>query len=295
MKNTIRDFFYFPKDDRRAVVALGCIAAFCVGVLIVTDALRGKGNVSAKDEYAVSASVDNHEKKDKPLADRMLSFSPFDPNTVDSLTFVQYGIAPWKIKNFLHYRAAGKVFHSAEDIGNTYGWTAEDVELLAPYVRIATKHEKGAGNGRREIITRTAHMKSPKFQMLTKVDANTADSATLCSIPGIGGGISSAILRYRARLGGFNSTQQLLDISIVSSELLAWFTVYDTFPLTKIAINKASFQVLNAHPYITYDQTRNLLRYIRLYGNIDSEQTLLSTGIFTAEEVERLRPYIQYD
>ena len=35
MKNPFKDYFYFQKSDRRAIVALGCIAVFAVGVLML--------------------------------------------------------------------------------------------------------------------------------------------------------------------------------------------------------------------------------------------------------------------
>lgn len=224
----------------------------------------------------------------------------FDPNSVDSLTLVGFGIKPWKVKNFLHYRAAGKVFRSAEDIGNTYGWTEEDVERLAPYVRVGAAYRKKKEASRdeerkvyREEISKP--METRKFQTMTKVDVNEADTALLRRIPGVGEKISEAIVRYRERLGGFHSVEQLREIKIVSPELLEWFTVSSPSAVQKVNFNQASFQALNSHPYISYEQTKSLLQYRRLYGDVKDEATLLSTGIFTQEELEKLRPYIAYE
>jgi competence ComEA-like helix-hairpin-helix protein len=227
----------------------------------------------------------------------------FDPNTVDSLTLIGFGLKPWKVKNFLHYRAAGKVFRSAEDLGDTYGWTAEDVEMLASYVRVGKKYEKSGrnekygndGNRWDEKKEEERERTSNKFQSLTKVDVNTADTAILRRIPGVGAKISDAIVRYRQRLGGFHSVNQLLDIKIVSPELLDWMEVSASPHLQKLNLNKASFQALNSHPYISYEQTKALLQYIRLYGEIKDEKALLETGIFTRGEVEQLKPYIAYE
>ena len=135
---------------------------------------------------------------------------------------------------------------------------------------------------------------SNKFHALTQGDVNTADTALLRRIPGIGEKISDAIVRYRQRLGGFHSVNQLLEIKIVSPELLEWFTVSPA-AVQKIHLNKASSQALNSHPYISYEQTEALLQYIRLYGEVKDEEMLLSTGIFTKEDLERLRPYITYE
>lgn len=302
MKNPFKEFLYFSKGDRRAIVALGCIVVFAIGVLMVVDAWKEKeGNVKTGEKVA----VDVEEKEERgEVVMRM-----FDPNTVDSLTLIGFGLKPWKVKNFLHYRASGRVFRSAEDLGNTYGWTAEDVERVRGYVRVGKEYEKGkrlfGGTEKlqpkreeREEWKRkeekTEHA-SNKFHTLTKVDINTADTATLRRIPGVGAKISEAIVRYRERLGGFYSVEQLREMKIVSPELLEWMEVSSSSNIQKINLNKSSFQALNSHPYISYDQTKALLQYIRLYGKVKDEQALLETGIFTQEEVERLKPYLDYE
>lgn len=294
MNNPLKGFFYFRKSDRKGIVALGCIAVFALGVLMVLDRMEEQKEQSMD----TPALLEDYHKK--PLSVSKKRLHVFDPNTVDSLTLIQFGIKAWKVKNFLHYRAAGKVFRSAEDIGDTYGWTAEDVQRLTPYVSVGTAYQKRKETPRFE--ERKEHkeegakpVETKKFHTLTKVDVNEADTAMLRRIPGIGEKISVAIVRYRQRLGGFHSVEQLREISIVSPELLEWFTVSSSAAVQKIHLNKASFQVLNSHPYISYEQTKALLQYIRLYGKVKDEETLLATGIFTKEELEKLRPYIAYE
>lgn len=294
MNNPLKGFFYFRKSDRKGIVALGCIAVFALGVLMVLDRME------EQKEQSMDTPVFLEDYHKKPLSVSKKRLHVFDPNTVDSLTLVQLGVKPWKVKNFLHYRAAGKVFHSAEDIGDTYGWTAEDVQRLTPYVSVGTAYQKRKETPRFE--ERKEHkeegakpVETKKFHTLTKVDVNEADTAMLRRIPGIGEKISVAIVRYRQRLGGFHSVEQLREISIVSPELLEWFTISSSAAVQKIHLNKASFQVLNSHPYISYEQTKALLQYIRLYGKVKDEETLLATGIFTKEELEKLRPYIAYE
>lgn len=294
MNNPLKGFFYFRKSDRKGIVALGCIAVFALGVLMVLDRMEEQKEQSMDTPVFVA---DDHNR---PLSVSKKRLHVFDPNTVDSLTLIQFGIKAWKVKNFLHYRAAGKVFRSAEDIGDTYGWTAEDVQRLTPYVRVGTAYQKRKETPRFE--ERKEHkeegakpVETKKFHTLTKVDVNEADTAMLRRIPGIGEKISVAIVRYRQRLGGFHSVEQLREISIVSPELMEWFTVSSSAAVQQIHLNKASFQALNSHPYITYEQTKSLLQYIRLYGEVKREETLMSTGIFTKEELERLRPYITYE
>ena len=305
MNNPFKDFLYFMKSDRRAIVALGCIAVFAIGVLMLVDAWKGKEK-ETKAEEKVTVNVEQKEERGEVV------LRTFDPNIVDSLTLIGFGLKPWKVKNFLHYREAGKVFRSAEEMGDTYGWTAEDVERVASYVRVVEKYEKNGRSEKNEKYGKDEnHWKdgkrwderkdekperpSSKFQTLTKVDVNTADTALLRRIPGVGAKISEAIVKYRERLGGFHSVEQLREIKIVSPELLEWMEVSSFSDIQKIHLNKASFQALNSHPYISYEQTKALLQYIRLYGDVKDEKTLVETGIFTKEEVEKLKPYIAYE
>ena len=102
-------------------------------------------------------------------------------------------------------------------------------------------------------------------------------------------------MRYRERLGGFYSVEQSREMTIVSPELLEWMEVSSSSNIQKINLNKSSFQALNSHPYISYDQTKALLQYIRLYGKVKDEQALLETGLFMKEEVERLKPYLAFE
>lgn len=300
-KKLFEGYFYYRKDDRKAILAVAAVLLLLLGAHALTSVLpHGHEEEKEQDATTEVKGTTSTTVQEHPLA----VLHAFDPNTVDSLTLVRLGLRPWKVKNFLHYRSAGKVFRSADDLGDTYGWTTEDVKRLAPYVQVSaavrqTDNPRSRHNHSRkeqaEHTSQSHQSESRKFQALTQVDLNEADTALLRRIPGVGEKISQAIVRYRQRLGGFASVSQLHDLKQVSPELHEWFTVSSPSSVRKISINTASFQVLNAHPYISYEQTQSLLRYIRLYGPVKDEEALASTAIFTPAELERLRPYILYE
>ena len=293
-----RDFLYYSNSDRRSIVIIALIAVVLVGVLVVRAPQSG-------GDAAVEAEADSTEQT-APVA-----LHEFDPNTVDSLSLIGFGLTPKQVQTFLHYRRAGAVFRTPESIAKVYGMTAEDVARLQPYVRIApeyaerskpvyyereTVRQKSASNGSARGNGAEQKLNYPeKFDRLTKVDPNTADTALLQRIPGVGTWISRNIVAQRKSLGGFHAVEQLLEVKYFSPELLEWFEVDTlTAKIEKISINTASFQRLNSHPYISYEQTRDLLRYIRLYGRIADIDALRRTGIFTEDELMRLQPYLQF-
>ncbi len=312
-----RDYMYFSKSDRRSIIALAFLAVVCVATLLIMNAYEadGKEESNAGVAQADSTTLDT-DSVGHP--DRTYTMAEFDPNTVDSATLVSFGIKSRTARTFIRYRNAGAVFRTPEDIRRVYSLTEEEADRLLPYIRIGEKYAQKERRYNTERVTQhTSDYSQPvasssdaskdsipdgkvyaypkKFEQLTIIDPNTADTATLQRIPGIGRWIAKGIVEQRKRLGGYHSVEQLMEVRHFSSELLEWFRIDTaTTNIKKIDINKASFQQLNQHPYITYEQTRSLLHYVHLYGAISDTAALRRTGIFSRDEIERLAPYIEF-
>lgn len=301
------------KGNRRAVLMLSVLAAVCVSVLLFRNALSsGDGRA---DEVVADVAESGGRAADGELGE-------FDPNDVDSLTLLRYGLGVIQVRSLLNYRRKGGRFDEPMAVSMLYNWTDEDLEKVLPYMVVKEENKptyhyreqyerrrrqeyehkrrayeyrdghsedvgrKGDGEERRERL-------SNKFTSLTKVDLNSADTALLRRIPGVGAGIANTIVNLRSKLGGFYSVEQLSDIDFISPELYEWFEV-KAADLKKINVNKASFQTLNAHPYIKYEQVKDLMNYRRMYGTIKDLHDLRGTNIFTAEELEKLEAYLEY-
>lgn len=304
------DFFYFRKEDRRVIVLLAIVAVFCVGVMLVVNAFHSKDKPTipaTSTEHLTSDTIYSQEgqtaSEDTFSAETSVRIAPFDPNTIDSATLVSYGVQAWKVKNFIHYRNAGKVFRSTDDMLDTYGWTKDDLKALRPYIRIGKAFQKkehvtapyekeqrsSEETAKRDSLR--SYM-SNKFKEHTLVDINTADTTLLKRIPGIGSHFARSIVRYREKLGGYHQTEQLTEIHDFPTETLDWFTV-STPLLKKIDINKADFKQMASHPYIGYDNTKRIKNYQRLYGNIKSIDQLETLQFFSKDELQRLLPYLE--
>ncbi len=303
----MNDFFYYIKSDRRAILVLSVVGLVLLLLnLFVLNTGNEDSDMKGMDDSIIMSFAHEKGKKESEL-------KMFDPNTIDSATLADFGIKPAQIKILMNYRQAGHVFDKPEDISKLYTWKEKDIERLLPYVEIDeskikrsrkkypvkyAKKDNDLSPSKKYVATHgqdtTKAGKYPqKFTSLVKIDPNEADSALLRKIPGIGQGISRSIIEYRKRLGGFISEAQLLEIKIFSPDLLEWFEIKNV-NLKQIQINNASFQTLNAHPYVSYEQTREILRYIRLYGKISNEEALKSTNIFTPEELDKVLPYLDF-
>ena len=133
-----------------------------------------------------------------------------------------------------------------------------------------------------------------KRRPVSPLDLNALDSTGLVSLPGIGPVFASRILRYREQLGGFASTKQLLEINGLPDSLMEWFIITDTIQLRMIEVNKGTVNELRSHPYMNFYQARAIVELRRERGKIKGPEQLSLLEEFTAQDLERLKPYLDF-
>lgn len=298
-----KDFFYYSKSERRAVVFLLALIAVLVVAIVVTP---DKAECLEKG-MAASDSLTLKNKKTfagKHLgdlengADVFVELHRFDPNTIDSVGLRRLGLSPFVARNVIKYRQKGGRFSTPESFARIYGLTDEKFKELESYIYIAEsfkrkKKKEKALSVERKWSWRDSVVVS-KYPEGTLVDVNVADTAELKKIPGIGSGISKAIVTYRTRLGGFNSLEQLLEVKYVTPELLEWFKL-ENVSLRKLDINKASLEKLRSHPYINFYQARVIIEHRRTRGKIESLSQLSLYEEFAEKDLIRLAAYVSFD
>ena len=133
-----------------------------------------------------------------------------------------------------------------------------------------------------------------KSRPLEPLDLNMADSTELVRLPGIGTATAMKIIRYRERLGGYTEITQLAEIDGLPDSLMKWFIITDTIPVSRIAVNKATLAELRRHPYIDFYQARAIVEFRNERGIIKSPEQLSFMEEFTAQDLERLMPYLDF-
>ena len=131
----------------------------------------------------------------------------------------------------------------------------------------------------------------------TILDLNRCDTTELQFIRGIGPYTAAQIVRYREQLGGYYSPTQLTDEALYKCHLdtvLAHFTANTTDVLT-IPVNTCSIDRLQRHPYLRYNQAKAIYTLRRQHLRISSMDELRELPELTAEDLERLAPYLRFD
>ena len=219
----------------------------------------------------------------------------FDPNTADSSTLVHLGFKPWQAKNMVKYRAAGGKYRKPEDLKKLYGMTDSMFQALTPYIYIAREEVDSVA------VDSLRKDSLPRWEEENKdtiLNLRTADTVELKMIHGIGSYRARQIVRYREQLGGFVSVEQVLEAkgmeNVDADSLLAHFWI-DSVKIEAMNVNSVGVQRLSRHPYLRFEQAQAIYELRRKKIRLDSIQQLQQIECISAETLEKIAPYLNFD
>lgn len=283
------------RNDRKiALAAIGVALAALGGIWLAgseDEALPT--SIVANDTLRTMTRHHRSVVKEDPLPVRHVETFPFDPNTADSSQLIRLGLQSWQVRNIYKYRARGGVYRKKEDFARLYGLTVKDYHRLEPYIRISSDYQPAATLVKEERKERDTLRYPVKIQEDEQIVLNTADTATLRKVPGIGVYFAKEIVRYGQRLGGYVSVDQLDEIADFPQASKKYFVVQQAHP-KKLNVNQLTLQQLRRHPYINYYQARAIKEYCRLHGPLKSLDDLRLSRDFPPEVIQRLAPYVTF-
>jgi competence ComEA-like helix-hairpin-helix protein len=138
---------------------------------------------------------------------------------------------------------------------------------------------------------------SNKLKPGATIELNSADSAALTRVHGIGGSFAIRIIRYRNRLGGFYNKEQLKEVYGIDTakyrEIKDQLTV-DKSKVIKININTISFASLRQCPYLSYKQASAIIEFRSQHGKYLAIGDIGNIVIITPDILKKIEPYLNY-
>lgn len=274
--------FFFPVAEKSDTSFLAEVDAFKKS-LVSRDSLN-----QIERQRLYEARYQKYQTYPSYKKESAYSLFTFDPNLIDSTTFVRLGIKPYVASNILKYRKKGGMFRKAADFGKVYGIPPEKFKELEPYIVI--KENKLA-------TTDTLAVKRKVFKQDLIVDLNSADTTLLMQVKGIGRGYAKGIVRFRKSTGGFVSVEQLNEIYGMrpeNFEKIRPFCTVNPNLVQKIDINTATVERLNSHPYLSFYQAKAIYELRRNRGKLLSMNDLKNLSEFTSQSLEKIEPYFSF-
>ena len=308
---------FLSNSARRGLLFLEWIIIIVIVGIFIYSWQKPKEKSGSEEELPTASSANRQTTPSRPstyaVPEEKVETFPFDPNTADSTMLLKLGLAPWQVRAIYKYRAKHGRYHTPDDFKRLPGMTYELWERLAPQIRIARQFQYIEENDKRSslpeksapqaqvsptpVVSQRADSVAEhprKFDVITQVDINKADTVELMRIPGIGTYRANKIVEYRRKLGGFLKAEQVMEACEMPDEILQWVTVSTENAVRKVNVNKLSLQRLMNHPYISFYQARAIVEYRKAYGDIKGVDDLKGLEGFTPHKIERLQPYLEY-
>ncbi|HEY1054511.1 MAG TPA: helix-hairpin-helix domain-containing protein [Emticicia sp.] len=221
---------------------------------------------------------------------RAPDYFAFDPNNLDVDEWKRLGLSESQIRVIKNYESKGGRFYHKEDVRKIYSISAAEYQKLEPFIKIP--HVKRSAIDSSHRFNRN-FIRNPRQVIV--VEVNSADSALLETLKGIGPAFASRIIKYRNRLGGFYNKLQLREVYGIDSvkyEELKDQVQVDASLIRKININTADFDALKRHPYLRYSQINAIIQYRKQHGNYNSINDVKKINIINEENFRKIEPYL---
>jgi competence protein ComEA len=295
----IKNYFGFNRQQRNGLFVLLLISFFLLIARLLLPVFITPADIRLENLPLIERQLDSaaHRKqqftrRDNYAANKKSELFAFDPNTVSFKQLLLLGFSEKKASTFIKFRERGFVFKEKKDLQKVYGISIHFYERLQPYILIKST----SGNPKtpdRPLVSQNAP--PTKKQIPALVELNSADSAALEALPGIGAAFARRILKYRSALGGYVNTEQLREVYGFNDELFEKVKPYisvDPAPVKKLNLNKDDFKTINKHPYLSYELTKAIFNFKR-----KTPLTAANLKEILADETlyQKLLPYLLFE
>lgn len=284
MKARIKTYLSLTKKEWNGIVVFIILIALVLAAPYVYQ-ISSKDNIINFNEFDKAVALLNQGKKAR-LANSYISngnrsanttlFS-FNPNNLPETEWYKLGLSEGQVKVVKNYEAKGGRFYSKADVKKIYSISPDDYARLEPYINLPASYQKAAPG---EII-----------------EINSADSARLTRIRGIGPAFAIHIIRYRERLGGFYSKEQLKEVfgidDIKYNEIKNGIAVNNK-AISKVNVNNTTFNQLRRYPYLSFKQMNAILEYHNEHGDYESIDDMKNIAILDDGILRKIGPYLVF-
>lgn len=209
----------------------------------------------------------------------------FNPNEASDEVWLNWGLRLGTVKTIRRYLEKGGRFRRGADLFRIWGMDSLTAAAMQDYVDIPSDRVDKASFNNRVL---------EKKPLLT-VDLNASDSAKWESLPGVGPVLASRIVRYRKRLGGFVSVDQLREVYGVSDTLMGMLGKHLLHGerVMRRDLMLTTEEELKSHPYIGYKMARLIVGYREQHPDVSQWENWKRLPGVTDSVLDRWKMYFR--
>lgn len=310
-KEGLKDLFTLHAAERRGMGLL--LAVFFMAATwvvyeqyIAPDPVKDKVALTLVEEMraASGSSIAEAQRSDRQDDGRELLLFAFDPNHLPVEQWVALGLSERQAAAIHRYEDKGGRFRAKGDLRKMHVVSPELFERWEPYILLPDSLLQGSfAQGERSLTFREKDSTRARYTERTSahaeavVEVNTADTNRLVQVRGIGPAFARSIVKYRERLGGFHSLDQLGEVYILRDKPdavaeLRSRLLLDTAMVRRFQLNTVTAEELGPHPYAGWKVAKALVAYRKQHGPFKTVADIKGCVLVTDSVYRKLAPYL---
>ncbi len=302
MNNGVKDYFSFSSRERKGIIVLlflNILVMFGPYAMDLFSKPKEYNFDAFEKDVARLDSLRILDPKSKRTQGEKMEFAhtvkqvlqDFNPNKLPDSIWHVLGLNPKQVQSIYNYENKGGIFRTKSDLKKMYAIHDTLFAQLEPYIQLPEVFVK-------PYIEKNKIIQSSwKERKTEQVEINSADSTMLESLPGIGAWTALKIIRYRERLGGFISLNQLYELKNMDSarvlKMIPFFTL-NLNSVKKIKINEVVLFELQQFPYIDYMEAKMIISYRIQHGKYNKPEEVQKAALLDDDVLQKILPYLQF-
>ena len=290
----LKSHLKFSKQERRGIF-------FLLGIIVVLQVvLYGVKNAPTDAEGNLSIDTETQVRidslKQKALQQKSTPLFPFNPNYISDYKGYTLGMSLEEIDRLHAYRTKNKFVNSAKEFQRITQVSDTLLNRISPFFKFPDWTKTNTPDNQAPQVFDAAEDQGKNSESIQVKDLNTVTAAELRAIYGIGDKLSQRIVKFRDRLGGFFSDDQLYDVYGLEPEVvqrtLKRFKVMSQPQVVKININTASANEISRLIYISKTLAVKIVGYRKNNGAFNSFAELKKIEGFPTHKIDRIKLYL---
>ena len=209
--------------------------------------------------------------------------SKFNPNTYTLSDWINLGLSAKQSVVVLKFTSRG--IYTEEDLKRIFVIPDVLFELIRDSVIYPERFQNSPNQ---ESFKKQANQ-------ITLINLNTADTTEFMKIYGIGAFYAKQIIRYREKLGGYITKEQLFEVWKMTPE--AYDKIKDHVFISekdvkRININSVTIEELKVHPYLKWNQANSIIKMRIQRNGFKNIEEIKESVLIDSETYEKLFPYL---
>jgi competence ComEA-like helix-hairpin-helix protein len=281
---------YVSKRNRRGVVALVVFSVIIIFLPRIAQLFNSDVvlDISTEDVQSFEKAKKNFQNKKRNYytkyeKKKRFSAAPrkFNPNEYSAQDWMNLGLSEKQVAVLLKFTKNG--IRSNEDLKRIFVISDE----LYALIKDSTYYPE---RPKTEYTPKVIEEKK-----VQKLEINTASVEDLENLKGIGPFFAKQIIKYRDRLGGFASKEQILEVwkmTIETYDKLIPLIEIDKSKIRKLKINDVTPEELKNHPYLNWSQVNSIIKMRMQRTKFNVIDEIQESKLIDAETFEKLIPYL---